>query len=86
MRIPTIHLNGSGKKTLLSQVEQALEALQTAVTAMTQAAPNARDYYVQDSGAFETARAEHDSRIRRIIQIRQEYADLANGIFEQGGD
>lgn len=47
MRVPTVHLNGTSKGELLDQAHRAARAVANAITAVMQAAPNGRDFYVQ---------------------------------------
>jgi hypothetical protein len=84
MRIPTVHLNGTSGAELLVQLQYATEALRAAEHALERAAPNGRDYYVQDEGAFEQARREHGSRVLRLAEVREELEQIAQAVYEQG--
>lgn len=62
MTFPTVHLNGTSGDDLFRQVCEAGSALRRALAAMSEAAPNARDYYPQGDLAFRAAVREHDER------------------------
>ena len=55
---PTIHLNGTGKKVLLSQHSTALHYLVMAINAFEETTCHPRDYYVhEDPNAWDKAAA-----------------------------
>lgn len=83
MRVPTIHLNGTSARELVDQIETAMGALQTAITALGETAPNGRDYYPQGPTAIGEAGREHQARIDRLQGVRQELEALYAGIDEQ---
>ena len=72
MRFPSIHLNGTSKRELISQLNEASHALNNAYSALKQAAPHGRDYYPQGPTALETAITEHMDRLRRLDAIKEE--------------
>lgn len=80
MTFPTVHLNGTSAQDLLEGYERAHEALREAMEALAQAAPNGRDYYVQQPGAFESAIAEHQSRMTRLRDVSLELEALAEHV------
>ena len=55
MILPTIHLNGTSALSLADQYKDAYGAISKAMDLLSQACPNARDYYPQGDGAFQTA-------------------------------
>ena len=70
---PTIHLNGTGAKTLRLEYKSARETVHAALEAVQDTAPNARDYYVKnDVNAFRTACQQHQARMERLAQVRDE--------------
>jgi hypothetical protein len=81
--VPTVHLNGTNGKDLFEQVCEAAGAIQKALVVLLQAAPHGRDYYVQDSGAFEKARDEYYLRVEKLVTIEAEYRKIAEGIADQ---
>jgi hypothetical protein len=83
MMIPTVHRNGTGGTALLDQVTNAASAIHDALRAMCDAAPNARDYYVQGEQAFKRAAAEHSERCAIVRKVGEKYMLLADHIDEQ---
>lgn len=85
LRVPTVHLNGSSRDDLVGQCREVYRAITQAMEALNQAAPHARDYYVQDDPeAFEKARRQHEARAQKLIEVMDEYAILAYEIQDQG--
>ena len=76
MIAPSIHLNGSSAESLLAEYEAAGAALRSALVALGEAAPNARDYYPQGPDAYAQAAREHGSRIERLRAVLEEIAQL----------
>lgn len=76
MIIPTIHLNGTSRDTLLEQVTDAYSAVKAAIAAVQQAAPNGRDYYPQGNDAIGTAMREHADRIRKLTEVANELEEI----------
>lgn len=64
--LPTIHLNGTGRQTLLNNYNAAYRKLIEFRDAFCSIEFNARDYYVQSSTAFSTARTERDIMLHKI--------------------
>jgi hypothetical protein len=83
VRIPTIHLNGTSGEVLRHQHRTAVEALRRAVDAICDAAPNARDYYVQGDDAGHAARRAHEVRIASLRGVREELEAITRGIETQ---
>ncbi len=83
MRIPTIHLNGTGKERLLNAYETALASLEQAYNDLKQAAPNGRDYYVQGNTALDEATIEHMRRLRSVDEAMRDIGEIVEGIREQ---
>lgn len=83
MKIPTIHLNGTSAQSLMDDLENAHEKIREAIQALSQCAPNGRDYYVQESGALVVAQEEHQARMSKLVSIKAELEALAEGIDAQ---
>lgn len=77
MMQPTIHLNGTSKESLFGQYEKALDAINAAIEAVVQCAPNGRDYYPQGPAAYEKASEEHGARLLKLTDIKAEIMELA---------
>ena len=70
LTVPSVHLNGTGRKTLQEDYFRAYRALDEAIEAFYKIEFNARDYYVQDDGAFFKARTERECELQRFAQIK----------------
>jgi hypothetical protein len=76
MMIPTVHLNGTGKKNLLAELETAYAAVGAALEALRQVTVHGRDYYVQGEHAYGQARTEMDARLAALAKVRSDLHDL----------
>lgn len=82
MIIPAIHINGTGRLALAEQYAQAALAIDDAIKALIEAAPHARDYYIQqDPDAFRKAVAEQESRVARLREVREELIRLHDSVM-----
>ncbi len=77
---PTIHMNGSGRDTLLDGYATAVRAVGIAIESLCDAAPNARDYYPQGDGAYAEARCEHKARVAKLRDVQDELLALARDV------
>ena len=79
---PMVHLNGTSRDELLRQYSDALYALSNALDAIGRATPHGRDYYIQENAdkELDQAKAEHRSRLDRILAIQAEYEQLVERI------
>ena len=82
MKVPTIHMNGSGAKALLEQVENAHRAVVKAREAIEAAWPNGRDYYPQGASAIREAESEWRERVRHLLVVQNELQALHEAIFD----
>jgi hypothetical protein len=64
---PIVHLNGTSKRELIDQACEAGRALRAAYDACSNAAPNARDYYLRE-GSFGLAQAAHVARMNALSE------------------
>jgi hypothetical protein len=71
--LPTIHLNGTGADTLLREYSAARVAIEAALDALASATCNPRDFYPQEPGAWERARAERDA-VMFNLKLASSYA------------
>ncbi len=83
MELPTVHLNGTSAQALFDGTMVAVHAVQDAVEALEHAEPHARDYYVQNDGAFSTASSEHKSRNERIGSVLAELNEMAEYLADR---
>jgi flagellar biosynthesis chaperone FliJ len=72
--LPTIHLNGTGAKSLADEYEAFYEALDAATKALQSATCNARDFYPQGDAAWQQARQEREEAFRKLKDL-QSYAE-----------
>jgi hypothetical protein len=79
--IPTIHLNGTSGDELQAQYSHAHDSLATALRQVREAAPNARDYYVQSSDAWRQTYAEHEARVKALTTVLDELATINEAIY-----
>lgn len=82
MRVPTIHLNGTSQERLLEVHENAGRALGAAIDALSDAAPNGRDFYPQGEQALSEAMREHRARMEKLNEVRSELVQLMEAIAE----
>lgn len=68
--LPTVHLNGTGRKMLADDYGTAYRALQAAIQAFQTIEFNARDYYVQGQDAFSHARTARDVQLHHLCRVR----------------
>lgn len=84
LQVPTVHLNGTGKRGLTEPLLDAYRAVREACAALNQTAPHARDYYVQeDPQAYEKAREQYEARGRKLVEVMDELMVLAVEIQDQ---
>lgn len=72
LMVPSIHLNGTSASEIIKQLEAVVDALRQTEEAMTAAAPNARDYYVQGPDAYKTACAQWADRLLKVSGVKEE--------------
>jgi hypothetical protein len=72
--LPTIHLNGTSAEALEREYSALYRAVNTASEALAAATCNARDFYPQEPGAWERARAERTEMFRLLEQV-SDYAE-----------
>jgi hypothetical protein len=72
--LPTIHLNGTGADSLQREYRAVRKAIAAASDALAVATCNGRDFYPQEPGAWDRARAERDEAFRLLQQL-SDYAE-----------
>lgn len=83
MTYPTVHLNGTGADTLIEGYAEAAAKVREAIEAVNRIEFHRRDYYVQPSGAWEKAVEEHDNRLRKLREVRDELEEIALAVANQ---
>ena len=72
---PVVHLNGTGRKTLLAELELACSALTTAETAVRALTVHQRDFYPYPGGGvpeYEAAVRQQQARLKALEAIRNQ--------------
>jgi hypothetical protein len=72
--LPTIHLNGTGAKSLADEYHAVYRAIGRASDALQAATCNARDFYPQGDAAWQQARDERAEMFRKLAEV-QAYAE-----------
>ncbi len=85
MNIPTVHLNGTSRDSLVQQRLDLIDALRDVEKAIVQAWPHGRDYYPQGPDALFAAQRVWTKRMNVIDALRDEIAEESQGIFDQEG-
>jgi hypothetical protein len=78
--VPTVHLNGTSAEELRDQLDAAVEGLRAARQAVVQAAPNGRDYYVQDAIARGRAMGAHERRCGELTRMLAELEEMRDHV------
>ena len=82
LEMPAIHLNGTSREALLEQNCEVRNALVDSLNALSDAAPNGRDYYTKTPGAFKRATTEHLDRCIRIKSVLTEVEQIITKISD----
>jgi hypothetical protein len=83
MMIPTVHMNGDNRQTLIDDNMAAYLAVQPAIDAAVKACPDERNFYPQGEGAIQQAIEEHRRRLELLEAVRMEFEGILVGIQEQ---
>lgn len=67
--LPTVHLNGTGADNLYREYRAVRWAVRAAADALAAATCNQRDFYPQEHGAWERAKAERAEAFRLLQQV-----------------
>ncbi len=81
--IPTIHLNGTGRKALLAEYSAAREAVEKAFDALAATTCNGRDFYPQGPEAYERARYERTEAFAHLEAVSNYLDAVLMGICDQ---
>ena len=80
--LPTIHLNGTSKETLIEGYSNIIENLDKLSDSISSCEFHSRDYYVHDVDAFSNALRERNKHINNISEfaqyIEKHIQDIAN--------
>ncbi len=81
--IPTVHMNGTSAESLIDDAMKAYQAVGNALEAMRAVTPNARDYYVKGEEAAAEARLQHQLRVMKLTDVRDDLQTIILGIQDQ---
>jgi hypothetical protein len=82
--VPTIHGNGTSKRSILEGYGKAFMAINKASDVLRETCPNGRDFYPQGSDALEKAILQHQARMEKLQSILDDLEELADRVSEQG--
>ncbi len=84
LHVPQININGTSAESLLEECRVAARAIRDALKALNAMTVNGRDWQF-DGGPneYRLARAEHDERLRKFNQVREEILTIHNAIDDQ---
>ncbi len=85
MNIPTVHLNGTSRNSLVQQRIDLIDALENVEKAIALAWPHGRDYYPQGPDALFVAQRAWTKRMNVINTLREEITEESQRIFDQEG-
>lgn len=80
---PTINLNGTSPTVLLQEHIDAHSALCAAISLVSAAGPNGRDYQTAAAGTFFIAQSQHAIRLNKLNDVLAELEAIALHISEQ---
>jgi len=83
MSIPTVHLNGTSRDSLVQQRLNLIDALGDVEKAIGKAWPHGRDYYPQGPDALSAAQRVWQKRASIVTNLRDEIIEESQGIFDQ---
>jgi hypothetical protein len=84
LAVPTVHLNGTSRESLLDVRGAAYDAIQAAYRAVREIAPNGRDYYPAGPVAMAAAEVAHRRRLLALHNLAEEIEAEMCAIDEQG--
>lgn len=82
LTLPASHSTGTSRQSLIAEYEAARHAVHTAINAVAEACPNARDYYRQGSDAFTLAAMQHIARLESLSRIESELAAILTTLLD----
>lgn len=74
---PTIHMNGTSRRALYVGYFVAYQKIADAIAALSETAPNGRDYYPQGDAAIIAAGKEHRERMTALRSVLVDLEELA---------
>lgn len=81
--IPSVHLNGTGGATLRDEYAAAYDAIDKAIQALGNATCNARDYYVQSTESYYSARDQRREALGKLLDVKDYVGQILAGVCDQ---
>ena len=80
IQLPIVHLNGSGRESLMRQYHNAYMKLQEAIVALREVDTHDRDFYPLGPDAGPQARLEQRARETKLAEIQGEMLQLYSSV------
>lgn len=80
---PIVNMNGTSADALVEQIHRAVVAIKDAAVALTDMYPHGRDFQLSPNGAYNTAREQHDQRLRALNVIEDELNAMYMNLYRQ---
>lgn len=74
---PQVNINGSTAEALFREYYAAYEAVSETARTVQKLQPHGRDYQTVPNSVFEKAREQHDARVAKLLEVRQELVEIA---------
>lgn len=81
--VPTVHINGTSGERLSEGFYEAAHAIDAARDKLAEAAPHARDYYVQGPSAYKLAKEQHLARMNKLTEVYDELFRIWEAVEDQ---
>lgn len=72
LHAPLVHLNGTGRQSLIDEVRDAVNALHAARDAVATMTVHGRDFYPVGMEHFDAYRSQHRDRLARLEDVQEE--------------
>jgi hypothetical protein len=82
LAVPSVHLNGTARADLETQLSDAIEAVHAAGIALAKAAPHGRDYYTQKGDAIGAAMDQHAVRLEKLRSVATELETILSAVVD----
>ena len=69
MTLPTIHLNGTGKETLIEEIDQVYASMSKLMGDFADVTCHPRDYYPQGEDAYPAARQQRQEMFDKLVEV-----------------
>jgi hypothetical protein len=80
---PQVNLNGTNVDELCEQAREGYEAVTKARMALYKMMPHGRDYQTLPEGAYRQARDQHEARIHKLNEIKDDLLAIFHALMDQ---